>query len=345
MVSVKKVLSFSLLLLVALLVWLGKPIPEKPWEGCKKIVGTPGPEDLDFVPGRSEILVSSHDRRGGRKALGAMYSFFWQEEAQKGVLQKWEISYPENFRPHGISYAKIQGKDTVAVISHTLQEENPHTIEVFEVEGGTWKHKRTLQDPSLTSPNDLFLTESGEIFVSNDNGTSKTLPKLWEMVTGKANADISYFDGNSFRPLGVPVVLGNGIFVYRREKKEILLRSVFSEKAIREYEILRTSTGLELKYLGSIPIGSGPDNLMPEEKGTIWLAAHPSVYKFILHSISAWNEAPTQVFRLQPEAKQVELVYANRGNQIPAGSTALPVGKNVFISQVFEDYFLICPKP
>lgn len=337
------ILIFSFLLF---LVGCGGQIQEKPIAGCERISGTPGPEDFDLIGETSTVIVSSHERRNGLKDIGALYEISFADPKQKLEPKKIETNYPENFRPHGISYAKVNGVDTLAVISHTLQEDNPHTLEIFErSKTGKWTHTKTLSDPSLTSPNDIFMNESGEIFSSNDNGTSNAIRKYWDMIIRSARADISYYDGKTFQNLEVPVMLGNGIYIRKKGKHELLYRSVFSEKAIRVYEVNRVNGKINLQYLESIQIGAGPDNILEDDSGMLWLAAHDSTYKFIRHVMNRTNLSPTRVFKINPETKEVIEVYANEGAEISAGSTGLVYKDKLLISQVFEDFLLVCPKP
>lgn len=336
----------SISTLVFLILNCGGQIQEKPIAGCERISGTPGPEDLDLIRDTSTVIVSSHERRNGLKDIGALFEVSLQDTNQKLESKKIETNYPENFRPHGISYAKVKGVDTLAVISHTLVDENPHTIEIFErSKAGKWSHTKTLSDPTLTSPNDIFMNEAGEIFASNDNGTSNAFRKYWDMIIRSARADIAYYDGKSFQALEVPVLLGNGIYVRKNGNEELLYRSVFAEKAIRVYQVERTAGKINLKYLDSIAIGAGPDNILEDENGILWLAAHDSTYKFIRHVMNKTNLAPTRVFKINPENKEVTEVYANEGAEISAGSTGLVFKNKILISQVFEDFLLVCPRP
>ncbi|TGL08163.1 arylesterase [Leptospira bouyouniensis] len=324
----------------------GGQIQEKPIAGCERISGTPGPEDFDLIRDASIVVVSSHERRNGLKDIGALYEISFANPNQKLEAKKIETNYPDNFRPHGISYAKVNGVDTLAAISHTLVDENPHTLEIFErSKPGKWTHIKTLSDPSLTSPNDIFMNELGEIFTSNDNGTSNSFRKYWDMIIRSGRADVSYYDGKTFQTLGVPVMLGNGIYIRKNGKQELLYRSVFSEKAIRVYEVNRLDGKLQLKYLESIQIGAGPDNILEDDTGMLWLAAHDSTYKFIRHVMNRTNLAPTRVFKINPNTKEVTEVYANEGAEISAGSTGLVYKDKLLISQVFENYLLVCPKP
>ncbi|TGN11113.1 arylesterase [Leptospira ilyithenensis] len=322
-------------------------VQKKPIEGCFRIAGVPGPEDIELVSanGKPNIIISSHDRRN-MESIGGLFIFDPNSASKEEAVTLIKTNYPENFRPHGFSYARVKGRDTLAVISHTLRKVNPHTVEIFEHDGKVWIHKKTLEDESLTSPNDLFLTESGEIFVSNDHGSPGKTRQFWDLLIRNGRADIAYYDGNKFYPLDKPVLLGNGILIRKEAGIEKLYRSVFWEQALFVYEVQRNQNGFpNLKYLKKISIGSGPDNIIQDEKGDLWVASHISTWRFLKHASDKDNLSPSQIFRIDGKTNETFEVYANEGEEISASSTGLPFKNKLYISQVFEDFILSCPKP
>ncbi|TGN17076.1 arylesterase [Leptospira idonii] len=337
-----------LVLVLGFFISCGSPVERKPLQGCLKIEGTPGPEDIELavLDKKPFLIVSSHNRRN-MESIGTLFSVDLSTDAKSAKVIPLQANYPANFRPHGISYAKVGGKDTLAVISHTLRETNPHTLEIFERDKkGSWVHTKTLEDESLTSPNDLFLTESGEIFVSNDAGSGGNFRRYWDVLIRSARSDISYYNGKKFKSLNEPVLLGNGILVRKENGSERLYRSVFADDALSVYEIKRESDGHpNLKLLKKIPLASGPDNIIQDEKGDLWVAAHKSTYLFLRHASNAKNISPTQVFRIDGKTNDVYEIYADNGEEISAGSTGLPFNGRLYISQVFEDFLLSCSKP
>ncbi|WP_411824372.1 arylesterase [Leptospira sp. 'Mane'] len=322
-------------------------VQKKPIEGCSRITGVAGPEDIELVTanGKPNIIISSHNRRT-MESIGGLFLLDPNAGVKPENVTLIKTNYPENFRPHGISYAKVKGKDTLAVISHTLREVSPHVVEIFEHDGKNWIHKKTLEDESLTSPNDLFLTESGEIFVSNDHGSPGKKRQLWDNLIRSERADIAYYDGNKFYSLDKPVLLGNGILIRKEAGVEKLYRSVFWEHSLFVYEIQRDEKGFpNLKYLKKIFLGSGPDNILQDGKGDLWVAGHISTWRFLKHASNRENISPSQIFRIDGKTNEVFEVYANEGEEISASSTGLPFQNRLYISQVFEDFILSCPKP
>lgn len=319
-----------------------------PLKACQKTSGYVGPEDIANYSeqGKARMLVSSHNRRDF-PSTGTIYEI---ELGLDGTLVNSKealVTKPSNFRPHGISIAKRKGIWALYVISHTLTEPKLHTIEVFERNKlGTWDFKETLWDASLTSPNDLFALDSGEIFVSNDRGTGGSFRANWDILTKNPRADIAYFNGKEFFPLNEPVVLGNGIFVRKEGEDELIYRSVFWDESIYVYKVKRTESGFpNIQLLKKIVVSGGPDNISEDNKGNLWVVVHPSAFSFTRHSLSRDNFAPTKVMRFANHNSGVDTVYQNSGEEISAGSTAVLVNGRLWISQVFEDFLLSCPYP
>jgi hypothetical protein len=334
-------------IITSFFVTCGSPLEKKELSSCSKIPGVPGPEDLDLIniDKKPTLIVSVHNRRN-MESIGWIATIDLSQPVTEQKQVPLKTNYPENFRPHGISYAKVNGKDTLAVISHTLNSEKPHTIEIFERKSGNeWQHTKTLADPLLTGPNDIALNEKGEIFASNDRGPENKFMQYVNMIFKHGTADIAFYDGNKFINLNHKVVLGNGIFVRIENGIETLYRSVFSEKAISVFRVKRENGMVSLEFIKKIDLGSGPDNIIPDESGNLWVAGHPSTWKFLRHASSASNNAPSQVFKIDGKTSEVTNVYSNDGDEISAASTALTLGDRIYISQVFEDFLLTCTKP
>jgi len=340
--------NLSLVAFCALaLVSCGSPLEKMELNSCSKISGVPGPEDLDIVTidKKPTLLISVHNRRNMESIGWISYIDLTLPLAdQKPVPIK--TAYPANFRPHGISFASVNGKDTLAVISHTLVNENQHTIEIFERKtGNEWIHTKTLSDPLLTGPNDIMLTNKGEIFASNDRGPENKFMQYVNMIFKHGTADIAYYDGKKFTNLNHKVVLGNGIFVREESGVEKLYRSVFSEGAISVFKLNRENGAVSLEFFKKIQLGSGPDNIMPDADGNLWVAAHPSTFKFLRHAASKDNIAPSQIYRIDSKTNEVTNHYSNDGSELSAASTGLIIGDRIYVSQVFEDFLLTCTKP
>ncbi|TGL63359.1 arylesterase [Leptospira sarikeiensis] len=321
-------------------------VKDIPLKNCSKVSGMPGPEDLAVDREAGLLYVSSHERRI-KDQEGKIYFI---ELNSTGLQPKLlETEYPKNFRPHGISLLNKDGKYRLYVISHiTLYKE--HSIEVFErtekpsanSKAGKWKHIQTLQDPLVTSPNDLSVASGNEIFVSNDHGEGGFMTYLFHDLFRMKRSEIAYYDGKTWSSLGNPISLGNGVlYVKRADGKEFLYRSAFNESSVLKFDIIRNNGKLTLGEPKSILLEGGPDNLEIDEKGTIFTVTHPSVMKFLKHASNAESHAPTKIFTISPD-DSIREIFSNSGELISAGSTALSYKERIYIAQVFNDFILQC---
>ncbi|WP_412758414.1 arylesterase [Leptospira cinconiae] len=321
-------------------------IKDIPLKNCSKISGMPGPEDLAIDREAGLLYVSSHERRI-KDQEGKIYFLDLNSSPLEPKLL--EVEYPKNFRPHGMSLLNQNGKYRLYVISHiTLYKE--HSIEVFErtekpsakSKAGKWKHIQTLQDPLITSPNDLSVASENEIFVSNDHGAGGLSTYLFQDLFRISRAEIAYYDGKNWSSLGNPLYYGNGIlYVKRLDGKEYLYRAGFGLGAVLKFDIKRENGKIVLGDPKQIVLEGGPDNLEIDEKGTIFTVTHPSVMKFLRHASNAESHSPTKIFSISPD-DSIQEIFSNSGELISAGSTALTYKERVYIAQVFNDFILQC---
>lgn len=332
----KKKLLLSLLIL---LVNCYADVREIPLKDCKKISGMPGPEDMIVDRDTKILYVSSHERRIENQD-GKIYKIDLNSKDYKPVLV--ETNYPKNFRPHGLSLAKIKGKTYLYIISHPKLEELKHSVEVFEIQKEKVLHVETIKNEFFTSPNDLFVTETGEIFLSNDHGSGGTFRNFIDDVFRIGRSKIAYFNGNEWKEIGDGVILGNGIHYKKEGNKEFLYRAATVSEKIYKYEILRTGKDISLRENKVFNLETGPDNFDEDDEGNLYFASHKSIFRFLSHVRNKENISPSQVFKLDSNGNITE-IYANRGKEISASSTGLKYNNILYISQVFEDFILNCP--
>lgn len=318
-------------------------LESRPIAGCFKLHGMPGPEDMALNRATKTLYVSSHNRRNFEEN-GKLFSIDLSKPDAKLRPSALSITYPPNFKPHGMSRVEEASKERLYVISHAGLEGAPHTIEVFERTGETFAHIKTIKDPALENPNDLQALSDGRIFVSNDHGLGGKFRHLVDDLLRLKRSRVSYFDGTNWSLIGPPLSLGNGILYQKESDKEYIYRSGFSDASVIKYEIIKTPENkTDLKEVSRFEIGNGPDNLELDEQGRMLAAAHPSVFKFLRHVSSPANFSPTQIVRINLNKGTMEEIYANHGEEISAASTALTFNKHLILSQVFEDFLLVCP--
>lgn len=332
-------MKYILLLVLVLIFNCYATVKPLPIEGCQKISGTPGPEDLAIDRETGILYISSHERRGDL-VDGKLFQLDLNKADAKPKLI--ETNYPKEFRPHGISLATIGGKKLLYVISHRGSKMESHSIEIFQLEKDKLKHIETIESQTLVSPNDLFVVNDGRIFVSNDRGSGSMFRAYVDVLFGINRALISYFDGKNWIQFEKAVSFGNGILHRKVGDKEFVYRAATTPEEIYKYELINQNNKPELKEIKVIKIGSGPDNLEEDEKGDIYLAAHKSIFRFLKHKDNPDYPSPSQIFVLDKN-DNIKEIYANDGTEIPASSTGLRYKNRLLISQVFNPYILSCP--
>ncbi|XDD50648.1 arylesterase [Leptospira sp. WS92.C1] len=305
---------------------------------CSKIEGLPGPEDIALDGDEKILYVSSHERRISNQTG----KLFWIDLRNSPIPRELPVKFPPEFRPHGISLLKTKSVYRLYVISHP-KEYAEHTIEIFERKGTKWSHAGTLQDPLITSPNDLSVVSENEIFLSNDHGSGGLARYLlWDDLFGFKRAEIVHYNGKTWTSLGRPLSYGNGI-LYTKDSQgnELLYRSGYADRSVFRFRIFREENKPVLGEPEKIFLNSGTDNLEIDSKGRIFVVGHGSTYQFLRHSINADYHAPTQVFIILPDESFQE-IFATPGDLISAGSTAIPFENRLYIAQVFNPFILNC---
>ena len=315
-------------------------VDQKGPTNCEKISGTPGPEDIAIDRDTGILYISSHERREKNK-IGFLYTLDLKKDAKIPI--KIETNYPEKFAPHGIFLTTVTGVKKLYVISHPkLIGGAEHTIEIFKIEKDKLIHEATLKNDLLLSPNDLFVTQNGKIFVSNDIPSGGQFGQIMHVLLRLNSSPISYYNGKDWSLLSEKTAFGNGILIKKENGKDYLYRSSHIYESVLKYELSYSNSGApDLKLVKKIELGSGPDNLEEEESGNILVAGHKSNMRFMGHAGKSEKTSPSQIFRIFPDGTTKE-IYANDGDEISAASTGLSYKNKLVISQVFEPFILSC---
>jgi sugar lactone lactonase YvrE len=318
--------------------------------GCRMIPGAIGPEDFEYIPEANAIVISSTDRRETDNTTGQLYWLDVSIPAGVQTIQPLTTTYPERFAPHGLTYRKTsETGGTLFVISHRLQDEMRHPIEVFSLDFGNGtpklKHERTLDHELLISPNDLVVLPDGTLFIVNDfqdvggGFAGQVLDTLFE----RKRAPLIYYDGQQFHDLHANITSAPGITYVKRGDKEWLYRADYMHNIVQKLSISRNEQGLPtVEKIKEIDLGAGPDNFTVDDAGNVYVAAHYSTGLILATNNDPAIVSPTQIFRISPD-DSASLLYSNRGEEISAASVAQVIGDHLVIGQIYEDGLLSCP--
>ncbi len=302
--------------------------------------GIPGPEDMEVSYGQGLIFISSVERRGDSPKTGALYYIDLRLPLAQQAPVRLDIDYPRMFHPHGMSLREMGDQLEIYVISH--REDGRERIEIFQARRIKdrvevfYKDGITFKGPY--NPNDLRVLPDGRFLLSHDSKKGRN--EYFDIMINARKAPLSYFDGLHFIHLRHRTVMGNGIVSTTEGSRTIIYRADTIQKFVDKLELYSDVSGPALRFIKRIKLPSSPDNLSLDPQGNIYVACHYSFGKFIRHIKDPAQDAPSQVFKIDTNDK-VSLVYADDGSEYDAASVAVPVGKYLYLGQIFDDRILV----
>ena len=302
-----------------------------------------GPEDmaLDYSSETPRIIVSCDERREGQADIGVFYSI----DLANNISTPLQI-IPADFEihPHGIDVVSMDSITYLYAISHDGKGLNTsHRIIRFRINGDTLllDENTIFQDALMTGPNDLDVLEDGSFYVTNPLPSNDPMEST-KSILGIKNGNVLHYDGQGNWSVAVEgMCYPNGVWV--NQEKGYLLVANGGCKEVGRYTIkdgkVLAEDKLSTKYHSiDIPIG---DNLLMDDKGVLWTAAHPCPLKFLDHAKDPSAHSPMQVFAMDPMTLKTNVVFQNNGDLISAASTVLHWENRLYISQVFDPFVLV----
>lgn len=305
---------------------------------CHVIDGIVGAEDMTFIPGTNMAFVSAYDRRIERadptaKISGGIY--LYDLDAQDLIKVSPEVN---DFKPHGISlYQGEQGEIRLFVVDHANQQ---HQVQIFEYKNQSLTLLRTILAPEMISPNDIVAVGPEQFYVSNDHGFVTGIMRTLEDYLMLPLSNVLYFDGEQAQEVASGLAYANGMNVDASGTR-IYVAGVTS-LSLYVYERDLKSNALTL--IEKINTGTGVDNIELDEKGDLWIGAHPQLLKFVAHSKQSENRSASQVIKIKASdgSFDMETVYQNNGDPISGSSVAAVKGPRMLIGSVFDPIMLDC---
>lgn len=347
-------------------------MPKNTEATSRQVVCGPGPEDmeLDSSAGAPRLIISCSQRRESTKKI--KYEAFG-EIMQYGFDGKPAVAMERRggpvgamFNPHGISIAKVDGKQMLYVVNHSKPSPKvkENHIEVYQIIGNTLVHIRTISGPLLISPNDCFATEDGNVYYTNDSGKKGYL--IEKLFRAKKSTVYCVTPANEFKLVVNKLAYANGIYVEKRNvnAEVITYDSLATNKvAYAEYEVY-VSTVQQKKLLKMVYCPNmldmhnieelfpkknimpvyGQDNIMRCGDNLV-VACHPKPIKFLKHAMDPAKFSPTHVYKLNIKTGEYKCIFVDDGSRVSTGSTAILYKGKLYVSQVFQPYILEVDMP
>ena len=314
--------------------------PLSPGE-CRKVEGAIGAEDIDVHRLQSLAFVSSDDRRFSlaERPQGAIYAY---DLAEEGELVDLTADFEGELHPHGISLLEGGPRAVLFVVNHTTAGSR---VEIFDFEDGRLRHRDFVEDPLLSSPNDVAAVDQQRFYATNDHGSRSDLGKVTEDLLRLDRGSVVFWDGSSMRRVAEGIAYPNGIAL-GPNGEELFVASTSNGVLLKYF--VQSDGGLELAE--EVRLGTGIDNLEIDRHGFLWAAAHPHLMTFMRHAGDPDRRSPSEGLwidreqPLDPDTPRVRPVFLTLGEERSGSSVLVPFGSRLLIGSVFEPHFLVCER-
>jgi arylesterase / paraoxonase len=311
---------------------------------CHAIEGVHGPEDIVIDKTLGVALISASDLRARLNGRPAAQDGLYVLKLNGASSPTKLAGTPSDFHPHGISLVR-GGGGAVTLFAINHRSDGTSSIASFDVvmkDGEIVLHEiGNIEGGQLISPNAIAAVDRVRFYVVNDHTSKTQLGRTLDDWLILPRANVLYFDGTFFRivaerlnaPAGV-VLSPDGRFLYVSE--------AFNRR-LDTYARHDFSGALE--SVGTLAIPSNPDNLRFDDRGRLWVGAHPKLFAMGAFFADPAKPAPSQVFRVAlsdgvPQA--ATLTYSDRGEGIGGASVAAVLGRRLLVGSPLDAKILDC---
>ncbi len=335
-----------------------------------------GLEDLVRDETTGLIIASAHDRwqvedsiAEGRPALPQGGLFVIPLSADALAAARLTVrnaaaafAADHGLRPHGLGLYRAPGEHhaTLAVINRRYKRLTegkrftwtPDTrLEVFDWDGQTLSHRRTITDARLCRANDVVAVDHDRFLVSRDHGACGGRSAGLEDLFGLARAEVLRVTlGQATEPPVITVAAGgiafaNGLALDRTRGH--LYVAATRARAVLRYDLDQILASSGVHPSARYDLGAGPDNLSWDDQGRLIAAVHPSLWRLGFYR-KRWlgqSRAPSRVNRLDPQTEAVTNLFSDpTGAAFSAATSALETDGFLILGSVAERGLMVCAR-
>lgn len=319
---------------------------------CRNLGDMVGPEDYAVLDqgGARRVLVSANRYRpqdaGPSEGIFALDLATGQHE-KLALLDRDGCS----FHPHGVDIGGTPEAPELYAVVHFSPDDADNAacklqkdargeplldaVERLAITPEGLRFLERLQDPLLTEPNDLVVTDAGQIFLSN-NPQFSTFGLLAGLTLGwRPSVVLAYTPGAGFQVAARRFFYSNGVLL---DDQGDLLVASYGKLTRFEADADGWERAETLRFRGAM------DNLMVGEDGRLWVAGHPSAGAFSRHAKDGANIGPSVAYALSRngEGWAPEQGWLDETGTVSASSTASKLGEELVFAQVFQPGLVAC---
>ncbi|MEO1014358.1 MAG: SMP-30/gluconolactonase/LRE family protein [Pseudomonadota bacterium] len=319
-----------------------RDLPETDLSQCRRIDVAPGTEDIEIDADLGVAFVAAADRRAwystGAPVNTPSNGVYAISLDGSDAVRRVSPEGFSDFHPHGISlWRGPEGGKRLFVVNHPTSGEE--IVEIFQIETDTsLTHLRSISFPEMYSPNDVVAVGPDAFYATNDRRYDHGPKALAELYLGLPLTGVVYWDGAQGRDVVGGLMYANGINKSLDGSK--IYVAEFLDQVVQVYD--RDPASGALAHDRSLPIDTGPDNLVVARDGAIWIGGHPKALEFQKHAEDADHISPSHVVQLDPETGLSETIFTSLKGEINGSATGAVWDDTLFVGAVFDGHVMAC---
>lgn len=305
---------------------------------CESVYGIHGAADLAEVPDTGVAYISSLDRRADAER-GAILRFDTENPLDSSSWRDRTGGQPVVFQPMGLDlYTSILPDGRLLQRLFVVNFAGPEIV-LYDIDAnGDLVFREIFADPRMTSPNDVVATGPRSFYVTNDTPSDRqTIRGKIDFLLGLKVGEVLQYDGNSWSTAASGLAFPNGLAL--SNDGEMLYLAEMRGQRITQF--VRNPETDGLRRVGSIKVGTFPDNVSVTSSGDVFVGGVPQPLSLSAYGEGLQDKAASHVFRIEEDGS-VNTVLEDSGSLISAATTAVQVGRKILVGSRSADHFLMC---
>lgn len=312
-------------------------IPTNTHTDFQRIATGMGPEDilLDTIScSKARLLISCNDHRlKGEAPNGGIYAIDLEaDSAFSYKLNRKGEPEGHDFHPHGFDLIRQNGKVYLYIVSHD-DKKDKHYVYKYEVSEKELLFVTAYENPLMNSPNTVVALSGGGFYTSIDQGKRGDIMAL--LFRAKTGSIVYCDEQGGWAHVAKKLAYPNGLYISPQER--YLYASTTRQDQVFKYVIKPDGNLVNQDKVTAL---KGGDNIRLGLGKEILITAHLQALKFVGHAKKPEKLSPSVVYGVNMDTGEKRVIYANKGEQISAASTAVVYKNHIYISQVFQPFVL-----